>query len=99
MPLAVQLLWAALLLLVLLLLPFVVVALHQAWRASRNVDRYFAEMLTAAAGIAGHTAEIRQLDATIETAGAMLATAGGIHEKAQTLGATLAERAGRREER
>lgn len=96
MPAVVVVLWSILLLAVVALLPFIVVGLHRAWTASRSIDRYFAEMLEAAGGIAGNTREIRQLDATLEVAGGMLTSAGGIREKAETLRNALAERAGGR---
>ena len=95
MPTLVLVLWTLLLLAVVALLPFIVVGLHRAWRSARSIDRYFGEMLEAAVGIAGQTQAIPQLDGTIETAGRMLATAGGIRDKAATLGGALAERAER----
>ena len=94
MPTVVLVLWSLLLLAVVALLPFIVVGLHRAWAAARSIDRYFAEMLEAAVGIAGNTQEIQQLDTTIDTATKMLTVAGGIRQKAETLRSTVAERAG-----
>lgn len=92
MPVGVQIIWAALLLVVLALLPFIVSGLHRAWWAARSIDRYFADMLTAAGGIAGNTREIQRLDDTIATASDLLSTAGSIHGKAETIRTTLASR-------
>jgi len=94
MPTIVLVLWVLLLLAVIALLPFIVVGLHRAWNAARSIDRYFAEMLEAALGIAGNTQEIPQLDATIDTATTMLTVAGGIRQKAETIKTTLAGRVG-----
>jgi len=93
MPVVVQVLWGALLLAVVALLPFIVAGLHRAWLASRKIDYYFGEMLTAAEGIAGNTVEIRQLDGTIGGATTLLETAVAIDEKAETIRATLGARA------
>jgi len=91
-PVGVQIIWAILLLVVLALLPFIVSGLHRAWWAARRIDRYFADMLTAAQGIAGNTQEIQRLDDTISTASDLLSTAGSIHSKAATIRTTLASR-------
>ena len=94
MPTLILMLWTVLLALVVALLPFIVAGLHRAWKAARGIDRYFGEMFTAAAGIAGNTQEIPRLDGTIETATRMLRTAGGIRQKAETIRTTLAGRVG-----
>lgn len=93
-PTSVQVIWTVLVVVLILGLPFIVVALHRALKAAINIERYMREMLTATEGIARNTDEIVQLDATVAGAGALLATAGGILENATAIHATLAQRAG-----
>ncbi|MBX2817167.1 MAG: hypothetical protein KTR24_14260, partial [Saprospiraceae bacterium] len=59
---AVLILWTILLVVTLLLLPLIISLLHRTWKASRNIERYFKEMLTAGLGIAGNTAHISALN-------------------------------------
>ena len=59
----VERIWAAGLALTLLVfVPLAVVLLHRLWKAARSIQLYARDALTAAAGIAGHTAQIGALD-------------------------------------
>lgn len=89
----VLILWTILLVVTVLLLPLIVSLLHRTWKASRNIERYFKEMLEAGVGIAGNTDAITALDDTIQVASTMLDVAGGINENAETLKGALAGRA------
>ncbi|MFQ5707580.1 MAG: hypothetical protein ACE5HO_09045 [bacterium] len=95
MPQAVYILWAILLVVVVLALPFVVMLLHRTFRATRSIARYFDEMETAGFGIAEHTGNIKALEDTIRIATAILNTAGDIDTHAHTIETTLAARAGK----
>ena len=86
-------LWTILLVVTVLLLPLIVSLLHRTWVASRNIERYFKEMLEAGLGVAGNTEHIKALDATIEVAGGMLEVAGKIDQNANTMKGALADRA------
>lgn len=91
-----ELIWAAGLALTLLVfVPLSVALLHRLWRAARAIQLYARDALTAAAGIAGHTALIPALDATIEVAGGILSTASAIEQKLNGATAELARRAER----
>lgn len=94
MPETVYTIWAILLAVVILAVPFLVLLLHRTLMAARNIERYLAEMLTAGVGIAGNTGNITALKDTIDTAGAILAKGGDINEHAETIKKTLAARAG-----
>ena len=90
---AVLILWTILLVVTVLLLPLIVSLLHKTWVASRNIERYFKEMLDAGLGIAGNTEHIKALNDTISVAGGMLDVAGNINENANTIQGALADRA------
>lgn len=92
MPQAVFVLWAILLIVTVLLLPLIVSLLHRTWKASRNIERYFKEMLEAGLGVAGNTAHIKALDDTIGVASGILEVAGDIDGHADALKNTLAGR-------
>ena len=77
----------------LVFVPLSVVLLHRLWRAARSIQIYAREALTAAAGIAGHTAYIGALDDTIAVASSILGTAGAIEQKLGTATGILAKRA------
>jgi len=79
----------------LVFVPLSVVLLHRLWRAARSIQIYAREALTAAAGIAGNTAHIGALDATIGVASAILGTAGAIEQKLGAAAGVLATRAER----
>ncbi len=85
--------WVGLIVTLVLFVPLSVYLLHRTWTAARSIQRYAAEALTAAAGIAGNTQHIPALDATISVAGSMLGGAGGIVTKLDTAATVLAERA------
>jgi len=89
----VLILWTILLVVTVLLLPLIVSLLHRTWVASRNIERYFKEMLEAGLGIAGNTEHIKALGDTIKVAGGMLEVAGNIDQNANTIKGALADRA------
>ena len=72
--------------------PLSVYLLHRTWRAARSIQRYAADTLVAARGIAGNTQHIPALDATIATAGDLLQAAGAVERKLDTTASTLAAR-------
>ncbi len=90
---AVIVLWTILLIVTVLLLPLIISLLHRTWVASKNIERYFKEMLEAGLGIAGNTEHIKALDDTIKVAGGMLEVAGEIDANANTIKGALADRA------
>ena len=75
-----------------ILVPLTVYLLHRTWHAARSIQRYAAETLQAAGGIARNTANIAALDATIGVAGDMLAAAGAVERKLDTVATVLGER-------
>lgn len=85
--------WIALIVTLLVFVPAAVYYLHRAWRAANSIRRYAAEALAAAGGIAGNTANIVALDATIEVATEVLANAGSVAAKLGTVADVLEERA------
>ena len=92
---AVHLIWAAtLLIVVVVIVPLAVLLLHRTLRAAISIRRYLDEMLAAGVGIAGHTASISALDDTIAVAGGMVAVAGDIKSHSGTIATVLAQRAG-----
>ena len=93
MPQAVFVLWTILLAVAVLLLPIIVALLHTTLKASRSIERYFAQMLEAGVGIANNTEHIKALNDTISVAGGILSTAGDVNEHAQTIKTALGERA------
>jgi hypothetical protein len=72
--------------------PLAVYLLHRTWRSARSIQRYAAETLRAAGGIAGNTAKIAALDSTIAVAGDMLVAAGAVERKLDTVATVLEER-------
>lgn len=85
--------WIGLAATLLLFAPLSVFLLHRTWIAARSINRYAAEALTAAAGIARNTQHIPALDATIAVGGAMAGVAGQIAAKLDTAATVLAQRA------
>jgi hypothetical protein len=85
--------WAGLILTLVVFVPLSVWLLHRTWSAARSIQRYAAEALQAAAGIAGNTINVVALDQTIEIAGGMLPVAGAAAAKLDTIANVLAERA------
>ena len=84
--------WTGLAVTVVILVPVSVYLLHRAWSAARSIERYAAEALAAAAGIAANTGYIPALDTTISVGSDMLGTAGSIATKLDTAASVLARR-------
>jgi hypothetical protein len=92
---AVLVIWSVTLAVVLLLVvPIAVMLLQRALRAARTIQAYAEEMLAAGVGIAGNTASISALNATVTTAGAMVQTAEALEAHSADIAGTLAQRAG-----
>ena len=90
---ALYVLWIILLVVTVLVLPFIVNLLNKVLRASRNIERYFREMLEAGVGIAGNTEHIKALNSTIAVASNILNVAGDINNHSAALGGALKSRA------
>jgi hypothetical protein len=88
--------WIGLVLTLVVFVPLAVYSLHRTWRSARSIQRYAAETLQAAAGIARNTANVKALDATIGVATEMLGGAGAIEKKLSTIATVLQECASRR---
>lgn len=86
--------WTGLILTLLVFVPLSVYYLNRTWIAARSIQRFAAEALQAAAGIAGNTANIVALDTTIEVATQILGTAGSVAGKLDTVANVLEQRAG-----
>jgi hypothetical protein len=84
--------WLGLILTLVVFVPLAVYSLHRTWRSARSIQRYAADTLQAAAGIARHTAGIAALDATIAVATDMLGAAGNVERKLNTVAGVLEER-------
>ena len=93
---AIELVWAGLLVVVVVSLPFAVVALHRLWRASRNIEHYFGEMATACRGIERSTSDLESLHRTIEVAGELLRSSSSIGQNSGKIRHLLEQRAARR---
>ncbi len=85
--------WIALGVTLVVFVPLSVYLLHRTWVAARSINRYAAEALTAAAGIAGNTKYIPALDDTIAVGSAMVGVGGQIAAKLDTAATVLAQRA------
>jgi uncharacterized membrane protein YoaK (UPF0700 family) len=64
------------------IVPLAVTLLRRASRASRSIAYYAQEMLAAGASIAGHTANVKALEATLATAGQLVAASGQLGDAA-----------------
>jgi hypothetical protein len=84
--------WAGLIITLVVFVPLAVYLLHRTWRSARSIQRYAAETLQAAGGIARNTAKITALDSTIGVAGDMLVAAGAVERKLDTVATVLEER-------
>src|SRR5258705_11616966 len=84
--------WAGLIITLVVFVPLAVYLLHRTWRSARSIQRYAAETLQAAGGIARNTAKIAALDTTIAVAGDMLVAAGAVERKLDTVATVLEER-------
>ena len=85
--------WVGLIVTLALFVPLAVYLLHRAWLAARSIERYAADALQAAGGIARNTANIVALDATVGVAGELLAGAGSVARNLDAAATTLAARA------
>ena len=92
-PMLLTIWWIGLLVTLLVFVPLAVALLHRLWRTARSIQIYAREALTAAGGIAGHTAQIGALDDTIRVASEMLTAAGAIERKLSAATTILARRA------
>ncbi len=89
--------WIGLVLTLVVFVPLAVYSLHRTWRSARSIQRYAAETLQAAAGIAGNTLNIKALDATSDVGTDMLDVAGAVVVELDTIARVLEQRAsGRR---
>ena len=88
--------WIGLVLTLVVFVPLAVYSLHRTWQSARSIQRYAAETLQAAAGIARNTANVKALDATIGVSTEMLGGAGAIEKKLSTIATVLQDRASRR---
>jgi len=86
--------WVGLIVTLVVFVPLAVYLLHRTWGSARSIQRYAAETLQAAGGIARNTAKLTALDTTIAVAGDMLAAAGAVERKLNTVATVLEERAG-----
>lgn len=84
--------WAGLIVTLVVFVPLAVYLLHRTWLSARSIQRYAAETLQAAGGIARNTSKIAALDATIGVAGDMLVAAGAVERKLDTVATVLEER-------
>jgi len=85
--------WITLVVAVVVILPLAVYLLHRTLRAARQIERYAATALTAGVGIAGNTANIAALDATIAVATGILGSAHDIEEHTGAIEEVLGARA------
>jgi hypothetical protein len=85
--------WIGLVLTLAVFVPLAVYSLHRTWRSARSIQRYAAETLQAAAGIARNTANIKSLDATIGVGTDMLNSTSAIGIKLDTVARVLEQRA------
>jgi hypothetical protein len=85
--------WIGLVVTLVVFVPLAVYSLHRTWRSARSIQRYAAETLEAAAGIARNTDSIKTLGVTIAVGTDMLGAAGAIEKKLGTVATVLAERA------
>ena len=84
--------WIGLIVTLVVFVPLAVYSLHRTWRSARSIQRYAAETLQAAAGIARNTANVSALDSTINVATEVLGAAGAVERKLNTVASVLEER-------
>jgi hypothetical protein len=84
--------WIGLIVTLVVFVPLAVYSLHRTWRSARSIQRYAAETLHAAGGVARNTANIRALDSTIEIATDVLGAAGAVAGKLDTVAGVLEQR-------
>ncbi|MGI8824845.1 MAG: hypothetical protein ACR2JC_04220 [Chloroflexota bacterium] len=85
--------WITLIVAVVIVLPLAVYLLHRTLLAARQIERYAATTLTAGVGIAGNTANIEALNATIAVATGLLGSAKAIEEHTGAIEEVLGTRA------
>ncbi len=85
--------WIGLIVTLVVFVPMAVYYLNRTFLAARSIQRFAADALQAAGGIAGNTANIVALDTTIEVAGQILGTAGNVAGKLGTIADVLEQRA------
>lgn len=88
--------WVTLVLATFVILPLVAYLLHRALQAAKRIDENAAAVLEAGLGIAGNTANIEALDATIDTATRISQTATEIETHTGQIASVLGGRAERR---
>lgn len=76
-----------------LFIPLALSLLHRTWRAARSIQRYAAEALDAARGIAANTASAAALQTTIGAATEMYEVAGAVEGKLDAAATVLARTA------
>jgi Ca2+/H+ antiporter len=86
--------WITLIVTLVVFVPMAVYWLHRTWRAARSIQRYAADTLVAAAGIATGTENIAALQTTSDVAGEILQAARDVDGKLATIADVLTERAG-----
>jgi hypothetical protein len=92
-PPAVDLIWGITLGVTLaVFVPLTVYLLHRTWRAARSIERYAAETLAAASGIAGNTRHVPALEATAGLAAELLPAAGAVERQLEAVARLLEER-------
>jgi len=84
--------WVGLVVTLVVLVPLAVYLLHRTWWSARSIQRYAAETLRAAGGVARNTVNIAALDATMGGASDMLAVAGSVERKLDAVAGVLEER-------
>lgn len=84
--------WAGLIVTLVVFVPLAVYLLHRTWQAARSIQRYAAETLQAAGGIARNTRNIAALDVTITVGTDMLVAAGAVERKLETVATVLEQR-------
>lgn len=75
--------------------PLAVYMLASLLRTTRSIQRYARDAVAPARAIAGHTSAIPALDGTIAVATEILAAAGAVAQKLDTIASVLEARAGR----
>lgn len=78
-----------------LFLPLSVYWLHSLWRTASSIRKYARGSEAAAAAIAGHTSALPALDQTIGVAGEVLAAAGAVAQKLETIAHVMESRSAR----
>ena len=91
-PMVFTLWWIGVVVTLVVFIPLAVYMLYCLWRTVRSIQVYAADAVTAAGGIAGHTANLPALDSTIGVATEILSTADAVAAKLDTIATVLAAR-------